>query len=386
MILPISIQKKSECTGCGACSNKCPQKCIIFKEDSCGFSYPKVNTLKCMDCGLCEKVCPLKNNMKSNNRIKAVYAGWSKEPELRISSTSGGVFSVLAYHVLEMGGLVSGAIYDSENTICHTIVSQKKDIVRLWQSKYAQSRINSVYTEIKKALKMQPVLFCGAPCQVAGLISFLGGHPKGLYIVDFICRGVNSPKAYREWLKELEEQQRAKATRVWFKYKEDGWKQSPRCTRIDFADGSKIVQKGMDNTFMCGYLGNNLYIRPSCGSCCFKGQERYGDLTVGDFWGVDPKYDDDKGTSLILINSEQGMDLFEQVKPNLFTVEREIGEISSGNVCFTDSVRINPKSEEFLKVIGKDMPFSEAIRKYTAVSFFTKIKRCLKRMMKLNKK
>ena len=128
MILPISILKKSECTGCGACSNKCPQKCIILKEDLCGFSYPEINTEKCIDCGLCEKVCPLKNTIKSNNRIISVYAGWSKDPQIRISSTSGGVFSVFAYYVLEMGGLAAGAVYDSENTICHTIVSQKRTL------------------------------------------------------------------------------------------------------------------------------------------------------------------------------------------------------------------------------------------------------------------
>jgi coenzyme F420-reducing hydrogenase beta subunit len=128
---------------------------------------------------------------------------------------------------------------------------------------------------VKEELKKRPVLFCGSPCQVAGLHSYLGKKNDNLYTIDFICRGMNSPKAYKAWLREIEEKEKAKVTRVWFKYKENGWKKSPRCTRIDLSNGKYIVQKGEFNPFMSGYLGPNLYIRPSCSDCQFKGFIRF---------------------------------------------------------------------------------------------------------------
>lgn len=380
--MPILIKNKSECTGCGACFNKCPHKCIEMKEDDCGFIYPQVDNSKCTNCELCVKVCPLKNELKSENTIKSVYASWSKNPKTRMTSTSGGVFSELAYGIIAMGGAVSGAVYDSENNICHTLVYKQKDILRIRQSKYAQSNICDTFMRIKNELKSKPVLFCGTPCQTAGLISFLGGHPDKLFTVDFICRGVNSPKAYREWLKELEENKNSKVSRVWFKYKQDGWKKSPKCTRIDFEDKTHIVQKGTDNTFMCGYLGANLYIRKSCGNCKFKGEKRFGDITVGDFWGIDRQYDDDRGTSLVLINSKHGEELFENIKSKLFIVERKKEEILGGNVCFNNSVNINPESENFLRSLGNGIPFSRLVRNYTKVSLTVRAKRCIKRIIK----
>ena len=383
--MPISLSGKSECSGCAACVNKCPKQCIELAEDECGFRYPKVDQSKCINCELCVKVCPIRNHMKSEYTIQSVYAAWSLNPELREKSTSGGVFSELAYQFIADGGAVCGAEYDSDNMIRHSLVIASEGIAKLRQSKYAQSSIGEVFREIKETLRTRPVLFCGAPCQAAGLISFLGKRPENLFIIDFICRGVNSPKAYREWLKELEDLQNSKATRVWFKYKADGWKKSPKCTRIDFADQSHIVQRGEKNTFMLGYLRGNLYIRPSCGDCIFKGTERFGDITVGDFWGIDEKYDDDKGTSLVIVNSDSGKKLLESIHHKLFIIERNPDEIAAGNVCFAGSVKINPQSEMFLKELGNQIPFSKLIKKYTAEKISIKIKRRIKKILKIKK-
>lgn len=384
--MPIKIENKKDCTGCNACYNICPKNCIIMENDDCWFQYPKVDETKCINCDLCIKVCPIKNSCVSSEGNPEVYAAWSNDPDIRYKSTSGGVFTELAKVILYQGGYIVGAIYTSDNMVTHGIISLVDDMDKVRQSKYIQSEIGEVYSRIKKLLdKDHTVLFCGTPCQVAGLKNYLQKQYDSLITVDFICRGVNSPKAYRYWLDEVEKLNGSKATRVWFKYKENGWKKSPYCTRVDFFNGKHIVTSGEENKFMMGYLQGNLYMRPSCSDCQFKGAKRSSDITLGDFWKVTGELDDDKGTSMVLINSDKGKKLFEVTNPKLSVHRREFEEIATGNVCFDSSVVINPKSVEFLEKLGT-VPFSKLVGKYTNKHFIKKtIQRVvyfIKRLMK----
>ena len=164
-----------------------------------------------------------------------------------------------------------------------------------------QSAIGDIFFKIKTYLHNgKTVLFCGTPCQVSGLYAFLGKRFDNLITIDFICRGVNSPKAFISWIDEIEKQEHKKVKKVWFKYKQEGWKASPKCTRVDFYDNSFKVYFGAKNLYMSAYLGPNLFIRPSCGKCDFKDFPRVADLSLGDFWKVDKSLDDDLGTSLIM--------------------------------------------------------------------------------------
>lgn len=356
--------EKEECTGCSACANICPKNAIIMVDDECGFKYPKIG-VDCIECNMCESVCHnrLKLDTGINDNVD-VYAAWSLDEEIRFTSTSGGIFSEIAKQILKSNGCICGAVYNDENLVEHVIVDNEIGVNRLRQSKYIQSNINDAYIQIKKRLMTgQVVAFCGAPCQVAALHAYLGKNYKNLLTIDFICRGMNSPKAYKAWLNEIEEEQESKAVKVWFKYKKNGWKKSPRCTRIDFEDGTNKVYDQNKNLFMCGYLGPNLYIRPSCAKCEFKGIDRKSDITLADFWKIDHKLDDDKGTSLILVNSPKGKNIFESIANNIFYKRMNIEDIMEGNVCFTDSVNINPDSERFLKALDTQK-FSKLIKKY----------------------
>lgn len=384
----LEINDEIKCTGCAACVNICPKKCIIMKDDESGFSYPFVYTDNCIDCGMCINVCPIIHPIKTKDMLgnQEVYAGWSKDEMVRYNSTSGGVFSELAQCILNEKGYVSGAVYDIDCDIVHAIVSDNEGLKSVRQSKYSQSNIGFTFQEIKKLLaKKETVLFCGAPCQVAGLKKSLQKEYENLVTLDFICRGVNSPKAYKSWLRELEEKYNSKVVNVWFKYKKYGWNKSPKCTRIDFQNGKTCVQNSYKNVFMRGYLGPNLYIRPSCGDCKFKDRNRNSDITLADFWGVAKTLDDDKGTSLILLNSEKGKRLFNECKPHIYYEQRDINEIIEGNRCFQHSVVINPKSKDFLKELNQ-VPFSKLIEKYAKVSvskrIIGKIKRGLRKLIK----
>ncbi len=309
--------------------------------------------------------------------LPKAYAAWTKDANLRFKSTSGGIFSELAFFVVSEGGHVCGAKYASNHRIEHCIVHNASGIEELRQSKYAQSDMADNYARIRELLRNnETVAFCGTPCQVSGLKKYLGEDSVNLISIDFICRGVNSPKAYQSWLKEIEEQEKSKAVNIWFKYKDRGWKASPKRTRILFEDGHSKVLGQDQNAFMEGYLGSNLYIRKSCGACRFKGLPRESDITLADFWGADPQFDTDQGTSLVLVHTEKGQRLWESIAGRIETHEQELFDIFEKNPMFDSSVNISPRSDRFLESLNH-YRFSDMVKKYSKISIGEKIKRKL---------
>lgn len=293
-----------------------------------------------------------------------VYAGWSIDEDNRFESTSGGAFCEFAKVVLSEGGFIAGAIYNEDNYVEHDIVDNYSDLFKVRQSKYMSSSIGETYKRVRELLESQKrVLFCGSPCQVAGLYSFLGEDVNNLLTIDFICRGMNSPKAFHAWLKEIEGEELSKAKRVWFKYKEGGWKSSPRRTRIDFIDGHYKIYEGNNNLYMYGYLNTNLYVRPCCGECKFKGVPRQSDITLADFWGIESELDDDKGTSMILVNSSKGKKYFNTVKKKLVYKKKDFDSIVQENPMFVESIEISPVSSKFLLDLDT-VTFSDCLKKY----------------------
>lgn len=380
--MKICISKKV-CTGCGACSNICPKKAIKMLEDETGFKYPIIDNDLCVNCGLCKKTCPIMQEIHNKKSEKPeVYAAWSKDKDIRFNSTSGGAFTEIAKQIIKNNGYVIGAKYNQENLVEHAIVNNEEGLEELRQSKYLQSDTKNIYNDTKKILdKGNLVAFCGSPCQIAGLYKFLRKEYQNLLTIEFICRGMNSPKAYKAWLSEIENKNNKKVKKVWFKYKVNGWKASPKCTRIDFKDETYKVFNGEENLYMQGYLKSNLYIRPSCGNCKFNGLPRQADITLADFWGIDNELDDDKGTSLILINSDMGKKIVESIFEKLSVYKRDINEIYKGNVCFNNSVEINPNSKRFLKGLNSNN-FSLQLEKYEKISILNKIFRKLIRIYK----
>lgn len=354
-----------KCTACTACESACPRNAISMAMDREGFFYPKVDNQTCISCGLCKTVCPVFPMTKDlKKQMPEVYAAWNKDEYTRLNSTSGGVFSALAKVFIDRGGYVAGAVYGEHFEIYHELCHYEKDIERLRQSKYAQSDLKAVFKEIKETLAQGlPVLFCGTPCQSAGLQSFLGDRYENLYCCDFICRGVISQKVYQKYLSDVSNERRELLTRVHFKNKDYGWNRFS--TKLSYENGEYYQKDRNEDPYMRGYLRHNLYLRPSCYECCFKELPRVSDVSLGDFWGVGTyksELDTDKGTSAVLVNTEKGKKLFSAAKEMLITDPSSIEIVLAGNVCLLHAPSVGKYRDYFFENYDS-VPFEDLIYK-----------------------
>ena len=348
----IEISEKKKCSGCHACAAICPMQCIAMQRDEEGFLYPQVDSEKCIRCGLCESVCPVINPSVREDKDKVAYAAYAEDENLRMQSSSGGVFTLLAEIILAKGGVVFGAAMDEEQKCIHICAHTPAELERLRGSKYVQSVIGNTFQEAEKFLKQgRPVLFTGTPCQIAGLHRYLRKEYDNLFTQDIICHGVPSPLVWEKYVKFREMTAASKTRRTFFRHKKNGWKTF--CVQFEFSNCTQYVQTLSEDLYMKAFL-KDLCLRPSCYACGTKGHARSSDITLADFWGVwniAPEMDDDKGTSLVLINSPKGKVLFEEIKQGIVFKEVEWEEAVKYNSAFSKSVVLPDKREAFMETV-----------------------------------
>lgn len=387
-MIQILPDKKQECCGCSACSQICPQKCISIVEDREGFVYPEIDADRCIKCNLCEKVCPIirKQDFYVPDKEKSPKAigGWHKNETVRSESSSGGAFTLFAESILKQGGIVYGCTLSEDMRAKHISVEHIEDLIKLKGSKYVQSDIGNVYKEIKENIAdNRKVLFVGAPCQCAGLHSFLKvsgtsdismEQYNNLYTCDFICHGVPSPKVFRSYINFLEEKYQDKVVSFRFRNKDKGWSSTglQMGTYIGFLNtGYKRLSPAFRDAYMNGFL-DDVYLRPSCYKCEFKSLPKYySDITIADFWGVKkaaPELNDSKGTSLILLHNEHGQELFDLEKGNFFYKEVDFKSAVRKNKSLFKSAAKNPRRNSFFFEY-EHLSFEKVRKKY--MSAFT---------------
>lgn len=303
----INIRDKKNCCGCGACVQRCPQKCISLVKDKQGeFLYPKVDREKCTQCGLCEKICPISIKRESRT-ARSVFAYQIADDEILMNSSSGGFFTRIATAVLENNGVVFGARFDENWQVLIDFTEDVDGLAAFRGSKYVQARTASSYKDCEKFLREgRMVLFSGTPCQIAGLKSFLRKDYRNLIAMDFVCHGVPGPLAWRKYLEDYHG--REKISSVSFRDKSSGWK------NYGFKVNNKAV-KHNDNPYFVAFL-KDIGHRPSCSACKFKHWKSGSDLTIGDFWGIDkinPKLDDDRGTSIVALHNSRAIELIPEL-------------------------------------------------------------------------
>jgi len=373
---------KQDCCGCHACYNICPHGCIEMLADSEGFLYPFVDESKCVDCCLCERVCPIINSY-SKNVVPEAYACINNIQNIRLQSSSGGIFSLIAEAILQEQGVVFGAGFDPDFNVVHCSVSQFDDIGALRGSKYVQSCIDDSYKRAREILeKGKRVLFSGTPCQIAGLKSFLRKDYDLLVCVDIVCHGVPSPLVWTRYRKQMCKTMEFKA--INFRDKSVGWKKF--CLRIKFSNGNEYINDLNADPYMQGFL-HNLYLRPSCHSCKFKGINRLSDITLADFWGIQtvlPDLDDDKGTSLVMVNSKKGAALFSAIKDKMKCTQININQAIAYNSAAIQSVPSHPQRDKFFQELPGSADIGKLIFKCTKVKFLRKIYNRIRTLFFLN--
>lgn len=328
------------CTGCRACEQLCAHHAIVMISDKEGFVTACIDEGKCVECGLCSKRCP-QNNLIGKSEPIASLAVRDKDDEELVVSASGGAFAAAARVILQHGGIVVGAAYNDDMTVGHIVVERLDDLYKVQSSKYVQSNTMATYSQVKAMLREgREVLYSGTPCQIGGLRAYLRKDYDTLYTMDLICHGVASPKLFAKYLVWLGGKMKGKIIGYDFRDKSLGW-------GLDYMTKTKTKTKTKPSTldpYYYHFLKGTTY-RECCYRCNYCTKERVGDITIGDYWGIEkehPEFYSTKGVSCLLVNTEKGERLWSIVKDEFETLESTFGQVAKANHNLTRPTQRTP--------------------------------------------
>ncbi len=317
--------------------------------------YPEIDKSKCVNCGLCKAKCPVLSSLKSDNlkdKIPNAFTVKAKDLDLRLNSSSGGVFALLANYILKKGGVVCGAAMTMDcKSVKHIIIDNHEDLYKLRGSKYVQSNIDTVYKDLLPIIKSgKQVLFSGTPCQIDGLRHYLGKDYDNLLLVEVICHGVPSPELLKKYINWQEYKSGAQIVKIDFRHKKCGW--TVFGNRLENSKRKVLYSTLREDPYLLMFL-RNYCLRPSCYNCHAKSFKPRADFTLGDFWGVKevlPEFYDDKGVSLVLIHKEKARNIFEKLKNEMEYKETDCLTALKYNICMLESVKKPQNVICFLKI------------------------------------
>lgn len=379
----IEIKDKKNCCGCSACYSICPKNCIEMKADEEGFLYPNVNKDLCINCGLCEKVCPIINKVEEKVFEQEGYLVQNKDEKIREESTAGGAFTAIAKYVLEKKGVVFGVQYDENLNVVHSYVENEIDLKLYRNSKYVQSKIGETFKQAKKFLDEDRwVCFSGTPCQIEGLKKYLKKDYNKLITVDVVCHAVPSPLVWEKYLEVQRKKYGNNIKNIIFRDKKYyGYKYS-QMTICD-NKGKDLGHLGVESDIMLRAFFSDICDRPSCYECAFKKRYRVTDFTIWDCFitGVIAKeFDDDKGTTRVLIHTQKGKNIFEKIKSD-FKYKNIGADLLTKNVHeMYYSVKFNNRRKVFMKDIN-NLSIEDLLKKYFKDTCIIKIKRNLRKVL-----
>ena len=346
----------SQCVGCGVCALQCSNSAIAMVTDPNGFSYPLLDQQRCIDCGKCRAVCPVlsETNITDNYLPNGVFACWNRRIEVRLVSSSGGIFSVLADTIFSKGGVVYGAVFDASLKVMIIRTEHRFGVEKMRGSKYIEADLSNVFKMVALDIREgKTILFSGTPCQNAALRNYLLAEQidyevSPLYQVDFICHGVSSPALWNSFISAIEKKYRSKLKYVYFRDKSIGGWKSPamRFTFLDRKDkliswSTPVLQ--LENAFVSCYH-KNITLRRSCYSCRFRELPRPSDITLADAQALyhHPSFHREarSGISFVRINSIKGKKLFEESSEYIILQSRPFFEMGiPGQVIPLPSLR-----------------------------------------------
>lgn len=374
---------KYNCTGCFACYSACPAKCIEMRYDDDGFFQPYVNASECLKCNMCNKVCPALSKDGQSDKPEA-FAVVNKDEGIREQSSSGGMFTALASYVLERDGVVFGAAFDEGFDVKHVEITSADELHRLRGSKYVQSKIGDTLKKAKEYLdKERLVYFSGTPCQISGLLKYLGKEYDNLITQDIVCHGVPSPAVFDEYKKYREEKAGSRITYFSFRKKKEG--AEGYFVYMEFENGTVYEVPASKDEYTKTYLAN-ICLRNSCYDCNHKSKNRPSDFTLADFWGVEKLHpemsaDKDKGISLVLANSDKARRILDELSPQLVLWETNLDSAIGFNKSAVTSSPFRLERRSFVHYVKKH-GFEKAYAKYSKGTLLGKAHRLLGKIIK----
>jgi len=365
---------KKDCCGCMVCVDICPKGAISKKRDFFGFDYPVIDKTLCIQCGACTKVCAFSEKKEPNTFEIRAYAVKNKNSEARMKSSSGGIYTALTDYVIEKGGVVYGAAFVSKSDVAHIRCEDVENRNRTRTSKYVQSDCEGIYNRIKQDLREgKIVLFSGTPCQVGAVKKMFGDCNGNLLLVDIICHGVPSPMLFNKHINYIEKKANKKVKEFVFRTKNGNGRNSD--PSIIYEDGTADSESKYIGMFSALFNENKI-LRESCFNCNYASNTRQGDITIGDFWGVEnsmPEFQDGFGVSAVIINSIVGKQLFENIKNDIEYKETSFKEIARKNPNLLKPSK-RPKYPTFwIKYIF--MGWNGIVESYQKKSLINKIKK-----------
>ena len=323
------------CCGCTACEQKCPKNAIVFQSSSEGFLYPRIDENKCTNCGLCLNICPINAPIRKEKDEQVGYAAWVKDEKVLFRSASGGIFYPIAEMIIQQNGYVCGCINDEQCLPVHIMSNNLEDVLKMQGSKYVESYLGGIFSQVKEKLEQGvQVLFTGTPCQIAGLKKYLGKSYEELICIDLICHGVPSRLLFSEYLKWQEKRYGGKVVEYHFRSKKKhDWSLTYKM-KIAKKSKFKVVEHMASlDPYYYGFLQGMTY-RESCSHCPYSCLERVGDITIGDFWGIenlDSTLYNSHGVSAVIINTDKGKVFFEKINNILAYQEVLVADIQKHN-------------------------------------------------------
>ena len=363
--------EKNMCTGCTACVNICPQKCIKMKPNKEGFFYPEIDTMKCVDCGLCERTCPVNTPVKKYGIIGAYIVRYNSY-DIVAQSTSGGTSAALAEYVFSKNGVFCGVGYSEDFVPMHLMVtSNNKELMKdIRGSKYVQSSLKDVFQNIKKHLDDNVlVCFTGTACQVAGLKSFLGKEYENLITVDLVCHGVASPYVFKSYVDFQTSKYKSQPNRIVFRNKTYGYHSGTMM--IEFQNGKRYYGSGRIDPMLKAYF-SGACSRLCCYECHFKGMERCSDFTVFDSWHAgeisQDIVDDDRGYTNMFVHTEKAAKILTEIADIMTIYSANAQTMKDLDGIMIDENPDKPEYRSNFIMTIKDKGLDEAIRVYLPIT------------------
>ncbi len=364
------INDKANCSGCTACANVCPTSCIELQPDDEGFYYPYYDVEKCIDCKKCEKVCPIFNSKNEGNIEIDQFAvtARSKNKEIWHRSSSGGAFTEICKSYGDENTIIVGVEMSNFKAL-HSCVVGVDNIDKFRKSKYIESDVSDIFNDIKNHLDSgSKLIFTGAPCQIAGLRSFLKKDYKNLLLIDFICHGVGSPLVFKKYIEYVNDNSGKILKNYTFREKvRINGKLEIYNSKYEYSNGDiEYIHRDLYNQFFL----SQLCIRLSCGeSCIYRHSKRLSDITISDYKGTPVKnkpflLSDFKNYSSIIINSQKGIDIFNDFSKNMVVHTTTLEYLEKINLLFFHTTKENPLRNEFFRDFTNGKGFNYLKKKY----------------------